>query len=181
MSIEAIKAAIRDVPDFPKPGILFKDMPGILFKDITPVLQDPKLFRATVDLFVERLKGKRLDKIAAVEARGFILGAPVAERLGVGFVPIRKQGKLPYKTFEQTYALEYGTATVAIHQDACHPGDRVALLDDLLATGGTVAAAAALIEKAGGKIVEIDFLVELLFLKGRAKLPRYDVFAALAF
>jgi adenine phosphoribosyltransferase len=172
-TVERLKAAIRDVPDFPKPGILFKD--------ITPILQDGELFRATIDLFVGRLKGKRLNKIAAIEARGFIFAGALADRLGIGFVPIRKQGKLPYKTFEQTYDLEYGTATIAVHQDAFRKGDRVVLVDDLLATGGTAAAAAALIEKTGGKVVEIDFLVELLFLKGRAKLPEYEIFAVLAF
>ena len=120
-------------------------------------------------------------KIAAIEARGFIFAGAIANRLGVGFVPIRKQGKLPYKTYEQSYALEYGTATIAIHQDAFERGERVVLVDDLLATGGTAAAAAELIEKAGGKVVEVDFLIELAFLKGRAKLPGRRVFAPLVF
>jgi adenine phosphoribosyltransferase len=173
MSVERIKAAIRDVPDFPKPGILFKD--------ITPILQDAVLFRATIDLFAGHLENRRVDTIAAIEARGFIFAGALACRLGTGFVPIRKHGKLPYKTFEKTYDLEYGSATIAVHQDAFRKGAKVVLLDDLLATGGTAAAAAALIEKAGGQIVEIDFVVELQFLKGREKLTAYDVFSPIAF
>jgi len=173
MSIDAIKAAIRDVPDFPKPGIIFKD--------ITPILSDPDLFRATVDIFVQRYRDRGIAKIAAVDARGFLFGGAVADRLGVGLVPIRKKGKLPYKTFEESYELEYGTATVAIHQDAFDPGEKVALLDDLLATGGTAAAAAKLIEKAGGVVASVDFVIELAFLKGREKLAGYEVFAPIVF
>lgn len=173
MDIKKVKAAIRDVPDFPKPGIIFKD--------ITPVLSDPKLFKAVIDLFVKRHKGKRISKIAAIDARGFLFGGAMAEKLGVGLVPIRKKGKLPYKTYEETYDLEYGTATISIHQDAFKKGERVVLIDDLLATGGTAAAAAKLIEKAGGKVVEIDFLVELGFLKGREKLPGYKTFAPIRY
>ncbi|OGV58054.1 MAG: adenine phosphoribosyltransferase [Lentisphaerae bacterium RIFOXYA12_FULL_48_11] len=173
MDIKKVKAAIRDVPDFPKPGIIFKD--------ITPVLSDPKLFKAVIDLFVKRHKGKRISKIAAIDARGFLFGGAMAERLGVGLVPIRKKGKLPYKTYEETYDLEYGTATISIHQDAFKKGERVVLIDDLLATGGTAAAAAKLIEKAGGKVVEIDFLVELGFLKGRGKLKGYKLFAPIKY
>lgn len=173
MTIKTIRAAIRDVPDFPKPGIVFKD--------ITPVLGDPKLFKAVIDLFVKRLKGKRIAKIAAIDARGFLFGGALAERLGAGLVPIRKKGKLPYQTYEETYDLEYGSATISIHRDAFRKGERVALVDDLLATGGTAAAAARLIGKAGGKVVEIDFLVELAFLKGRKKLPGFRVFAPIVF
>ena len=165
---QRLKAKIRDVPDFPKQGIIFKD--------ITPVLSDPKLFKGVIDLFVKRLKGKRIAKIAAIDARGFLFGGAMAEKLGAGLVPIRKKGKLPYKTFEKTYELEYGTATISIHQDAFKKGERVVLIDDLLATGGTAAAAAKLIEKAGGQLVEIDFLVELGFLKGRGKLKGYKIF-----
>jgi len=173
MSIEEIKSAIRDVPDFPKPGILFKD--------ITPVLSDPGLFRAAVDIFVERHSGSGIGKVAAIDARGFIFGGAIAQRLDVGFVPIRKQGKLPYKTFEETYDLEYGSATVAIHEDAFADGEPVLLFDDLLATGGTAAASAKLIEQAGGKVIEIAFLVELAFLNGREKLAGYEVFSPIVF
>lgn len=173
MDIKKVKAAVRDVPDFPKQGIIFKD--------ITPVLGDAKLFKAVIDLFVKRLKGKRIDKIAAIDARGFLFGGAMAEKLGAGLVPIRKKGKLPYKSYEETYDLEYGTATISIHEDAFNRGDRVVLVDDLLATGGTAAAAASLIKKAGGKLVEIDFLVELGFLKGRKKLPGCKIFAPIKY
>jgi adenine phosphoribosyltransferase len=168
-----LRAAIRDVPDFPKPGILFKD--------ITPFLADPGLFRAAVRLFEARLKGRGIGKIAAIEARGFIFGAALADRLRVGFVPIRKKGKLPYRTYEESYDLEYGSATLAIHQDAFEPGEPVVLIDDLLATGGTARASARLIEKAGGRVAEIDFLVELAFLEGRSRLDGYPVFAPIRF
>lgn len=173
MNTERLKAAIRDIPDFPKPGIIFKD--------ITPILSDPALFRAAVDIFVDRHRAKGIDKIAAIDARGFLFGGAVADRLGAGLVPIRKKGKLPYRTYEQTYDLEYGTATLTLHQDAFQKGDRVVLLDDLLATGGTAAASAKLIEQTGGKVVEIDFLVELAFLNGREKLQGYEIFTAIVF
>ncbi len=169
MSMERVRSAIRVIPDFPKPGILFKD--------ITPVLADPELFKAVVDLFTARLKGLGVTKIAAIESRGFLFGAAVAYQLGVGLVPVRKKGKLPYKTVEQSYALEYGTATLEIHEDAFRGGERVAVIDDLLATGGTAAATAVLCEKLGAKVVEIDFLIELAFLHGRDKLTAYPVFA----
>lgn len=173
MNIEQLKSAIRDIPDFPKAGIVFKD--------ITPILADPELFRAAVDLFVDRHKGKGIQKLAAVDARGFIFGGAVARQLGVGFVPIRKKDKLPYKTFEETYDLEYGSATVAVHIDAFEKGEKVLLLDDLLATGGTAAAAAKLIETAGGTVMEIDFLIELTFLNGREKLAGFEIFSAISF
>jgi adenine phosphoribosyltransferase len=173
MKADVVKKAIRDVPDFPKPGIIFKD--------ITPVLRDPKLFRGTVGLLADALKGKEITRIAAIDARGFLFGAALAERLKLGIVPIRKKGKLPYKTFEESYDLEYGSNTVAIHQDAFDPGDRVVLVDDLLATGGTAAAAARLIEKAGGKVEAVLFVVELSFLNGRAKLAGYPVFAPIVY
>ena len=173
MNAGKLKAAIRDVPDFPKPGIIFKD--------ITPILADPKLFCGAIDILLARHKGKKVNKIAAIDARGFLLGGAMADRLGVGIVPIRKKGKLPYKTYEQSYDLEYGSATLAIHQDAFRKGEEVLLLDDLLATGGTAAASAKLIEQAGGRVVGIDFLVELTFLNGRNKLGGYDVFAPITF
>lgn len=173
MSAAKIKAAIRDIPDFPKPGIIFKD--------ITPILADRKLFHESVGIFVKRHRDAGIDKVAAIDARGFLFGGAIADRLGVGLAPIRKKGKLPYKTYEETYDLEYGSATVTVHQDAFQAGERVLLIDDLLATGGTAAASAKLIEKCGAKVFEIDFLVELTFLNGREKLRGYNVFCAVAF
>lgn len=162
-----LAAAIRNIPDFPKPGIQFKD--------ITPVLADPRLFSGCIDLLVEGFRPGSVDAVVGVDARGFIFAAAAAARLQAGFVPVRKKGKLPYQTYEQSYDLEYGTNTVAIHVDALKPGARVLLLDDLLATGGTAAAAAALVKKIGGEILEIAFLIELSFLQGRAKLPGHPV------
>ena len=172
-SVQLLQAAIRDIPDFPKPGILFKD--------ITPILKDPDLFRLAVDTLATRHKGKHIGKVAVIDARGFLFGAALAYALGVGVVPIRKKGKLPYKTLEESYDLEYGSATLTVHIDAFDRGEKVVLVDDLLATGGTAAASAKLIERAGGKVAEIDFLIELGFLKGREKLARYPVFAAIQF
>jgi adenine phosphoribosyltransferase len=162
-----IERAIRSIPDFPKPGIQFKD--------ITPVLADPQLFAATIDLLTDNFAPGTVDAVVGIDARGFIFAAAAAMKLQAGFVPVRKKGKLPYQTHEQEYALEYGTATVAMHVDALKPGSRVLLIDDLLATGGTAAAAAALVEKLGAEILEIAFLIELSFLNGRAKLKRYPV------
>ncbi|MEI8139410.1 MAG: adenine phosphoribosyltransferase [bacterium] len=173
MSVRRLKAAIRDVPDFPHPGIMFKD--------ITPVLKDPKLFRAAVDLFAKRHRDKGIRKIAVIDARGFLFGAALAYKLKAGVVPIRKKGKLPYQTYEESYELEYGSATLAIHIDAFSPGEPVVLVDDLLATGGTALASAKLIERAGGKVEEIDFLVELGFLNGREKLGGYNLFAPIKY
>lgn len=173
MTVDILRSAIRDVPDFPKPGILFKD--------ITPVLSDPALFRMAVDILADRHSNSRIDKVCAVEARGFIFAAAVAYKLGSGLVPIRKKGKLPYKTLEASYDLEYGSATLQMHLDALKKNERVLLIDDLLATGGTAAATAQLIEKLGGTIVEIEFLVELSFLKGREKLSKYKVFSPISF
>lgn len=173
MRINAIKAAIRDIADFPKPGILFKD--------ITPVLADADLFRASIDIFAERHAGSNIGKVAAVDARGFFFAGALCDRLGIGLIPIRKQGKLPYQTYAQSYDLEYGTATLTIHKDAFTPGERVLLIDDLLATGGTARASADLVAKAGGTLVEIDFLVELSFLEGRSKLGNIPVFAPIVY
>lgn len=172
-AIDRIKQAIRDVPDFPKPGILFKD--------ITPVLADPALFRSAVDVFAQRHQDRAIDKIAAIDARGFFFGSVLAERLNAGLVPIRKKGKLPYKAIEASYDLEYGSATLTMHEDAIQPGEKVLLIDDLLATGGTAGAAASLIGQLQGDIVEIDFLIELTFLKGREKIQDYPVYAAITF
>ena len=160
--VERLRAAVRDVPDFPKKGIMFKD--------ITPVLSDPSLFRASIDLFLERCRGSEVHKIVGIDARGFIFGSAVAYELGVGFVPIRKRGKLPYRTEIARYSLEYGEAEVEMHTDAVSEGERVVLVDDLLATGGTSAAAAALIRNAGADLVEAQFLIELEFLEGRKRL-----------
>lgn len=171
--LESVRSAIRDVPDFPKPGILFKD--------ITPVLNDPALFRLIVETFTARVKEKKATKIAVIESRGFLFGAPVAHQLGLGLVPVRKKGKLPYRTVEESYALEYGTATLEIHEDALGRNDRVVIIDDLLATGGTALAAAHLVEKLGGTVVDIEFLVELAFLEGRKKLTGYEIFAPVVF
>ena len=162
-----IEAAIRNVPDFPKAGIQFKD--------ITPVLADPKLFAGTIDLLINNFKPGSVDAVVGIDARGFIFAAAAALKLNAGFVPVRKKGKLPFKTYEQDYALEYGSATIAMHIDALKPGSRVLLVDDLLATGGTAAAAAALVKKLGAQIVEISFLIELKFLNGRDKLKDYPV------
>jgi adenine phosphoribosyltransferase len=173
MGWDKIKAAIRDIPDFPKPGILFKD--------ITPVLADPALFREAVDFYTECCRKAGAQKVAAIDARGFFFAGTVCERLKLGLVPVRKKGKLPYKTFEESYALEYGTATLAIHQDACKPGEKVVVIDDLLATGGTAGAAANLIRKAGGQVVGVAFLIELTFLNGRQKLDGAPVFSAIQY
>ena len=160
--IGKLRAAVRDVPDFPKKGIVFKD--------ITPVLNDAALFRASIDLFLERCRGRDIDKIVGIDARGFVFGSAVAYELGVGFVPIRKRGKLPYRTEVAKYSLEYGEAEIEMHVDAVTAGERVVMVDDLLATGGTSAAAAVLIRKAGGNLVEAQFLIELEFLHGRKQL-----------
>jgi adenine phosphoribosyltransferase len=162
-----IEAAIRNIPDFPKPGIQFKD--------ITPVLADARLFAGAIDLLTEGFKPGDVDAVVGIDARGFIFAAAAALKLQAGFVPVRKKGKLPHLTFEQEYALEYGTATVAMHVDALKPGARVLLVDDLLATGGTAAAAIALMQKLGANILEVGFLIELKFLGGREKLPGLPV------
>jgi adenine phosphoribosyltransferase len=161
-TVERLRAAVRDVPDFPKKGIVFKD--------ITPILSDSGLFRASIDLFVERCRGREIDKIVGIDARGFVFGSAVAYELGVGFVPIRKRGKLPYQTEIAKYSLEYGEAEMEMHTDAVTAGERVVLVDDLLATGGTSAAAAMLIRKRGADLVEAEFLIELEFLQGRKRL-----------
>jgi adenine phosphoribosyltransferase len=161
-TVERLRAAVRDVPDFPKKGIVFKD--------ITPILSNSGLFRASIDLFVERCRGREIDKIVGIDARGFVFGSAVAYELGVGFVPIRKRGKLPYQTEIAKYSLEYGEAEMEMHTDAVTAGERVVLVDDLLATGGTSAAAAMLIRKRGADLVEAEFLIELEFLQGRKRL-----------
>ncbi len=161
-TIENLRAAVRDVPDFPKKGIVFKD--------ITPILNDPVLFRASIDLFLDRCRSLQVDRIVGIDARGFLFGSAVAYELGLGFVPIRKRGKLPYKTELAKYSLEYGDAEMEMHIDAISAGERIVLVDDLLATGGTSAAAAVLIRKAGGHLLEAQFLIELEFLHGRKQI-----------
>lgn len=159
---ELVAAHVRDVPDYPKPGVVFKD--------ITPLLADHAAFAAVVDAFVARYADVVVDKVVGIEARGFILAAPVAYRRGAGFVPVRKAGKLPGPTFAASYALEYGEATVEMHRDAIAPGDRVLVLDDVLATGGTAGATAELVRRSGGEVTATAFLLELSFLGGRARL-----------
>ncbi|MGB7748634.1 MAG: adenine phosphoribosyltransferase [Verrucomicrobiia bacterium] len=169
----AIERAIRNIPDFPKPGIQFKD--------ITPVLADARLFAGSIDLLTAGFKPGSVDAVVGIDARGFIFAAAAATKLKAGFVPVRKKGKLPYQTIEQDYALEYGSATVAMHVDALKPGARVLLIDDLLATGGTSAAALALMQKLGARVLEAAFLIELKFLNGREKLKGYPVRSIIAY
>jgi adenine phosphoribosyltransferase len=168
-----IERAIRNIPDFPQPGIQFKD--------ITPLLADARLFSGAIDMLTEGFDPSSVDAVVGIDARGFIFAAAAAVRLQVGFVPIRKKGKLPFKTYEQDYALEYGSAAVAVHTDALKPGSRVLLIDDLLATGGTAAAAAALTKRLEADILQISFLIELKFLNGREKLKGYPVRSIVAY
>jgi adenine phosphoribosyltransferase len=172
-NVEILRKAVRDVPDFPKPGILFKD--------ITPVLGDGELLRMTIDGFVEATRPLKVTKVVGIESRGFIFGTPLAAALGVGFVPVRKKGKLPWDCEATSYALEYGEATVEIHRDSVQPGERVVLIDDLLATGGTAAAAVELVQRLGGIVAEAQFLIELDFLKGRTRLGSVPVRSFLTF
>lgn len=165
--VERLREAIRDVHGFPKAGIVFKD--------ITPILGDGELFRGSIDLLCETAGGVKVDKIVGIDARGFIFAAAVADRLGAGFVPVRKKGKLPWKCREEAYALEYGEAVVEIHEDAVRPGEKILLVDDLLATGGTAAAAVNLLDHLGAEIVAVSFLIELSFLNGREKLAPHTV------
>jgi adenine phosphoribosyltransferase len=171
--IDELKERIRGIPDFPKPGILFRD--------ITPLLADGRAFRQAIDILGDRYINQGIDLVVGVEARGFIMGAALAYKLRAGNVLIRKPGKLPYKTHRTTYALEYGTDTLEIHQDAIKPGQRVLIADDLLATGGTISAAVDLVKQLGGQIVELAFLIELTALKGREKLKDYSVFSLLEY
>jgi adenine phosphoribosyltransferase len=164
---------IRDVPDFP--------VKGILFKDITTLIKDPAAFREAVDRMAAPYEGMQIDLVAAIESRGFIFGAPLAYKLGAGFIPVRKPNKLPAETISASYTLEYGTNTLEMHKDAIRPGQRVLLVDDLLATGGSAKAAATLIEQLGGKVVGIAFLIDLTFLKGVEKLKGYDVRSIIQF
>jgi adenine phosphoribosyltransferase len=170
---QQIKAAVRDIPDFPKPGIIFKD--------ITTILKDPKLCGAIVGAFVDQLQGTRIDAIAGIESRGFLFGLTLATRLGVPFIPVRKAGKLPYTIRQKKYDLEYGTATIEMHTDAFEPGAHILLHDDLLATGGTVNAASELIQEMGGVVAGFSFVVGLGFLNGKERIaPISDKIVVLA-
>jgi len=171
--VDALKAAIRDVPDFPKKGIVFKD--------ITTLLKDPALFRRTVDLMAVVCGDRAVDKVVAIESRGFILGGVLASRLNAGFVPVRKPKKLPAKTLSASYELEYGTDSLEIHEDALSPGESVLIVDDVIATGGTARAVGDLVDRLGAKVAAYAFLVELTFLKGREKLPGRQVLSLIRY
>lgn len=171
--IAEIQSAIRDIPDFPKPGIIFKD--------ITPLLSDGRLFGKTIDLLAGRYRSKSIDTVVGIESRGFIIGAALAYRLGAGFCIVRKPGKLPYQTHQASYQLEYGSDTLEVHRDALKPHARVLIADDLIATGGTAAAAAQLVQKLGGEVVECAFVIELAFLKGRERLSPLAVYSLIQY
>lgn len=171
--LDDLKSRIRDVPDFPKPGVLFKD--------VTPVLADPHLFGRAVNAMAAPFRGRHINKVVGVEARGFLLGAPMALALHTGFAPARKPGKLPYKAVMERYSLEYGEDGLQLHEDAVSPGDRVLIVDDLLATGGTAAATARLVTKLGGEVVGFSFLISLDFLSGRERLGHEKVCALLSY
>jgi adenine phosphoribosyltransferase len=168
-----LQSSIRNVPDFPQPGVQFKD--------ITPLLADHRLFAGAIDLMTQGFNPGEVDAVVGIDARGFIFAAAAAVKLRAGFVPVRKKGKLPYRTHEQTYDLEYGSNTIAIHIDAVQPGSRVLLIDDLLATGGTAEAAALLLERIGARILQVSFLIELKFLKGRDRLRKFPVNAQVVY
>ena len=173
MDLDQLRALVRDVPDFPQEGIVFKD--------ITPLLADELAFSTVIDLIVVHFGRGNVDKVAGIEARGFILASPVAYHFGAGFVPVRKKDKLPWQTESAEYELEYGTATLEVHKDAVRPGERVLVVDDVLATGGTAKATADLVERIGGKVVGIACLIELTFLKGRDRLEGYELFTLLEY
>lgn len=163
---QKLKEVIRDIPDFPQPGIIFKD--------ITPILKDPQLCKEIVAEFAQRLEGLEIDMIAGIESRGFLFGMMLASHMNLPFVPIRKQGKLPFKTISESYKLEYGQATIEVHEDAFDAGAKVLIHDDLLATGGTVVAASKLIEKLGGQVAGYSFVISLDFLNGMGRLSRFS-------
>lgn len=173
MDLRSIKSKVRSIPDFPKKGILFRD--------ITPLLRDAKTLREIIARLARSLKGERVGAVVGIESRGFIFGTALATRLGVGFVPIRKKGKLPWKTKQIACTLEYGKEILEIHQDALQRGMKVIIVDDLLATGGTAAAAVKLVESVGGKVAKLAFVIELGFLNGREKLGKHDVFSLIQY
>jgi adenine phosphoribosyltransferase len=168
-----LRARIRDIPDFPKPGILFRDL--------TPLMGDGAAMRTTIEMLVEKIAPHRADTIVAIESRGFIFGAPVAVEMGIGFAPVRKPGKLPWRTTKRTYDLEYGTDSLEMHADAVVQGTRVVIVDDLLATGGTAAATAELVRAQGGNVVAMAFVVELELLRGRDRLPSVPIDALIRY
>jgi adenine phosphoribosyltransferase len=170
---DRLAALVRDIPDFPTPGVTFKDL--------TPLLADARAFRAAVDGIADHFAGAPVDRVLGVEARGFILAAPIAYRFGAGFTPVRKAGKLPWQVEAEEYALEYGTDLLEIHRDAIEPGDRVLVVDDVLATGGTAAATVRLVERLGGEVVGLGFVLELAFLDGRGRLPDRDVLSLVSY
>jgi adenine phosphoribosyltransferase len=172
-TIEQVKGLIRDIPDFPQKGVVFKD--------ITPLLADENAFSSVIDLIVVHYGRGNVDKVVGIEARGFILASPIAYHFGAGFVPVRKQGKLPWHSETAEYSLEYGTAVLEIHKDSIRPGERVLIVDDVLATGGTAKATAGLVERLGGKVVGIACLIELGFLKGRENLGDHDFFSLITY
>jgi len=171
--IELARSLIRDIPDFPQPGVVFKD--------ITPLLADDAAFSSVIDLIVVNYGRGNVDKVVGIEARGFIIASPVAYHFGAGFVPVRKAGKLPWHTDREEYSLEYGSAVLEIHTDAILPGERVLIVDDVLATGGTAKATAQLVERLGGKVIGIACLIELGFLKGRERIAGYDFFSLITY
>jgi adenine phosphoribosyltransferase len=173
MNNTLLEKSIRNIPDFPKKGILFRD--------VTTLIQNKEAFKKSVDLLAKKYKNRGFDKVAGVEARGFIFGAAVAHKIGAGFVPVRKKGKLPFKTISTTYELEYGTDTLEIHQDAIKPDEKILIIDDLLATGGTVKAVIELVKQLRGKVAGIGFVIELVDLKGRDKFKEYPVFSLVKF
>ena len=172
-SCEYIKSKVRSIPNWP--------IKGVIFRDITTLLQDPKAFKEICQIFYIRYANEKVDKIVGIDARGFLFGSVLAYELGIGFVPIRKKGKLPHKTISESYTLEYGEETIEIHEDAIDRGDRIVIIDDLMATGGTIAASAALVEKLGGDILECAFVIELPDLKGRGNMGDRNLFAILEF
>ena len=172
-SCEYIKSKVRSIPNWP--------IKGVIFRDITTLLQDPKAFKEICQIFYNRYVNEKVDKIVGIDARGFLFGSVLAVELGIGFVPIRKKGKLPYKTISESYILEYGEETIEIHEDAIDRGDRIVIIDDLMATGGTIAASVALVEKLGWDILECAFVIELPDLKGREKMGDRNLFAILEF
>jgi adenine phosphoribosyltransferase len=173
VSAETLRARIREIPDFPKPGILFYD--------VTTLLKDPGAYKEAIDLLVEPYRGERIDVVVGMESRGFIFAAPMAAELGAGFVPVRKLGKLPAETVTVEYALEYGTNTLEVHRDAIEPGQYVLIVDDLLATGGTVLGTIDLVTQLRGEVVGLAFLVELLFLKGRDRLDGHEIHSVIQY
>src|SRR5438093_13460941 len=168
-----LKEHIRDIPDFPRPGVVFKD--------ITPLLADVDAFRFTVDAIADHFAGQTIDKVLGIEARGFIAAAPVAYRFGAGFVPVRKAGKLPWHVEKEEYVLEYGTDLLEVHRDAIHADEQVLIVDDVMATGGTAAATVRLVEKLGGRVAGLGFIIELAFLGGRSKVSGYDALSLITY